>query len=284
MHFRWSNIAIFGGSGSIGTAIAKEMVKTDLRQINLITNDENSLWESQQYFKKEPRIEGILADIRDAETMEAILMDTDYVFNCAAIKHVPIAENFPMEAIKTNLIGLENILRACKKNHIKKLLHISTDKAVEPSSVMGATKLLCERMCLANKWKIPASIIRFGNVYGSRGSLVPIIERKLENNENVPITDKKMKRYFITLKKAAGIAVKCMEMMEGGEIFVPQMEEEFIVNIVDKIIAESGVPPSQVEIEYIGARAGEKLEEKLMTEDEKSRRKLIESIGVYMIK
>jgi FlaA1/EpsC-like NDP-sugar epimerase len=277
-----SIITVFGGTGTIGKALVKELLKHTPYKIQVVSNNENELWESDQLFKRNKNIIHFFIDIRDYDIVDNLLINTDIVFNCAAIKHVPIAENFPLEAVKTNCLGLNNILKACEVNMVTKMIQISTDKAVEPSSVMGATKLIGERMVLNRNDLLMASVVRFGNVYGSRGSLVPIVERCLENGKKIPITDANMKRYFIKIEKAVEFIVNCADIMVGGEIFIPEMESELVVNIIDNIIKESGIPPSEVEFEYIGIRPGEKIKELLLTGEEANKAEIIK--GGYVIK
>jgi len=206
----------------------------------------------------------------------------DYAFNCAALKHVPFCEENVINAVYTNILGLENILRACKLNMVQFFIHVSTDKAVQPTSVMGATKLIGERLCLSKDWFTMVSVVRFGNVFGSRGSLIPVIERNLMDGKVVPLTDERMKRYFITVEKAAQFIINAMKIMDGGEIFVPEMKELFITDVIDEVIRESGIPPSEVTIDIIGKRPGEKLRERLMTTEEELRK--IKRGEVYIIK
>jgi len=161
-------------------------------------------------------------------------------------------------------------------------IHVSTDKAVQPTSVMGATKLIGERLCLSKDWFTMVSVVRFGNVFGSRGSLIPVIERNLMDGKVVPLTDERMKRYFITVEKAAQFIINAMKIMDGGEIFVPEMKELFITDVIDEVIRESGIPPSEVTIDIIGKRPGEKLRERLMTTEEELRK--IKRGEVYIIK
>ena len=204
-----------------------------------------------------------------------------FCFNCAALKHVDLCEQNVIESVKTNILGLDNILNACSLNHVQKIVHVSTDKAVEPSSVMGATKLIGERLCLSYK-NLNVAIVRFGNVYGSRGSLVPIINRCLDNGKEILLTDIRMKRYFIQLKDAASIICEAMKNMNGGEIFIPKMQEHKVIDIIYDLITKRGFKLNEVNIREVGARKGEKLTEKLMTESEAENAKELK--GVYMIK
>ncbi len=281
--FKNESIAIFGGTGSIGQAILKELLKINSCQVIVASNNENELWETSRKFKDNTNIMYKFCDIRNYESVNDICYDAAFVFNCAAMKHVPICEENVIEAVYTNLIGLNNIILTCKNNFVLKLIQISTDKAVNPTSVMGATKLIGERLCLSNNdYEIlKISCVRFGNVYGSRGSIVPIIQDKLQKDKRLPLTDTRMKRYFIKIERAAKFIIDSMIMMEGGEIFVPEMEEKYIVDLFEDLILESGIPRTKVTIEDIGIRSGEKITEKLMTAKEEARKVKIE--GGYKI-
>ena len=165
MFFEHARIVIFGGSGSIGTAIAKEILKENPEIVYIVSNDENSIVEARKLFKINQNIECAILDVRDLHALEYFLDNIDAVFNCAAIKHVDLAEEFPLEAVKTNIFGLDNILRACKMQGVTHFIQISTDKVVEPTSVMGATKLIGERLALTyNEEILQTAVVRFGNV------------------------------------------------------------------------------------------------------------------------
>ena len=281
--FKNKRVAIFGGTGSIGQAILKELIKIDC-YITVVSNNENELWETSRKFKDNDNIIYKFCDIRNYESVnDTCLPYIDYVFNCAAMKHVPICEENVINSVYTNIIGLHNIILGCKNNIVLKLIQISTDKAVEPTSVMGATKLIGERLCLSNNSSgiTKISCVRFGNVYGSRGSIVPIIQDKLQKDKHLPLTDTRMKRYFIKIEKAAEFIINSMIMMEGGEIFVPEMEEIYIVDLFEDLILESGIPRTEVTIEEIGIRSGEKITEKLMTAKEEAQK--IKIKGGYKI-
>ena len=198
--FTNKNITIFGGTGSIGTVIAKKLLSLDCcNQITLFSNSENELWQARNIFGVGPKpfenIQLTFGDIRDKKAVDKVVKYSDIVFNCAALKHIGFCEASPTDAVFTNLIGLQNIIDACNKYHLELMVQISTDKAVEPSSVMGATKLIGERMCKDNG--CPKKIIRLGNVLGSRGSLIPQLEAYLKQGNKIYITDPKMNRFFI---------------------------------------------------------------------------------------
>lgn len=264
--FEGKTITVFGGSGTIGSLIVESLQLHNPHSIRVFSNDENSLWEAEQKWGN-GRIRYLLGDIRDFRRVKRALRDVDYAFNCAAIKHVPFAEYNPIEAVDINIHGLENIIEACFICDVEKLIHISTDKVCEPSTCMGMTKGIGERLCQIrddNKGKAITKIscIRLGNVWGSRGSLIPIINYYIEHRRPIPITDLRMERYFVKPKNLQYYILKVFESMNGGEIFVPKLTNYKIIDIIHEIAGR------KYPIEVVGIRKGEKLKEILLTETE----------------
>lgn len=270
---------VFGGTGSIGSEIVKQLDKEITTEvIRVFTNDENSLFEMQRkYGKDNLKFRWILGDIREIDKVSFACRGIDSAINCAAIKHVGIAEYNPLEAIKINVFGVENIIKACFVNGVKKLIHISTDKAVEPIGVMGATKLLAERLCIiknaktGNNWNTKIAVVRLGNVLGTRGSIIPIITEQIKNGDPVTLTDGNMIRYFITLQMAGEFIIQSLSKMKGGEIFIPKMKRWNMINFLQyysRNIANELHIESQPSVIKIGRQKGEKMEEILFTEYE----------------
>ena len=270
-----SEIVIFGGTGSIGTLIADKLltVKPHVSKLLLFSNNENELWEAKNHFSNQesslPHIEYIFGDIRDKSSVISAIKNADYVFNCAALKHIGFCEKAPIDAVKTNILGLMNIIEVCNKEYIKLFVHISTDKAVEPTSVMGATKMIGERLCKDNG--CPKAIIRLGNVLNSRGSLIPQLEKYWESKGKLFITDKRMKRYFITQPELADFIIKVCKMASSlppfnrGNIYIPKMDEVLIMDLVHEFCNQKGINP---DIEFFGKGDAEKLREKLYSQSE----------------
>ncbi len=265
--FENKTICVLGGTGSIGGYIVEEFIKKNDKDnlnciIRIVSNDENSLYMRQQEWGKREDLRYQLGDVRDYIRMLRVLKNVDYVFNCAAIKHVPFAEYNPMEAVQTNIIGLDNIINACVERKIKKLFHISTDKAVNPCNVMGATKLIGERM-IQMRWAQNPTIdmvcLRCGNVFGSRGSIAPYIRECKKNGLVIKVTDPRMERYFIYPDELIELIFDCFENGYHGDIWVPKLKSTKIMNLV------GGYP-----YEVIGSRKGEKLREELLTDLELS--------------
>lgn len=261
--FNKKSITIFGGTGTIGMLIVEALLQYDFHSIRIFSNDENSLWKCERKWGND-KLRYLLGDIRDFRRVKRAIRDVNYVFNCAAIKHVPFAEYNPLEAVNVNIYGLENIIEACLVYNIEKLLHISTDKAIRPTSIMGMTKGIGEQLCrIRNDSKGEAqtliSCIRLGNVWESRGSLVKIIEKCVREYKPIPVTDIRMERYFIKQKELQDFILKVFNRMKGGEIYIPKLKNYKIIDII-KDIAGDKYP-----ITIIGRRKGEKLKEKLIT-------------------
>jgi len=258
-------IAIFGGTGSIGTVIAEVMLEEKDNTLILVSNNEQELWESRNHFDNNERIKWVFCDIRDSKEVSKLFgyVKIDIVFNCAALKHLGFCEQFPVNAIKTNILGLENLLYHANRGLVSKFIQISTDKAVEPTSVMGASKLIGERLCREwNRLFFKVSCVRFGNVWKSRGSLYHKVKHDLEMKEEVYLTDNKMRRYFIDKEGVGKFIKRVLVDMVGGEIFIPKLVES---RIIDVIHANFG---SDVNIKEVGRHPNEKLHEKLFSEYE----------------
>lgn len=265
--FENKKICVFGGTGTIGSLIVEYLITQNPSVIRIFSNDENSLWESQQKWKygKNNNIRYLLGDIRDLDRCILALKNIDYVFNCAAIKHVPFCEYNPLESVKTNILGLDNIINACIYRRIKKLLYISTDKAVRPSTVMGACKQIGERI-LQMKWaqnpEIKMLCVRLGNVWNSRGSILPLINECKKQEKPIPITDSNMTRYFMQPEEVIDFIIESFKEGGEGEIFIPKLKT---VKILDIIHGEVGI---DYPFKEIGIRRGEKLEEELISKEE----------------
>jgi FlaA1/EpsC-like NDP-sugar epimerase len=262
-------VVIFGGTGSIGTVLTEGLIKNTSSKIILVSNNEHELWTSKNKFKEWDYIEYVFCDIRDKEELEKIFMKfyPDIVINCAALKHLNYCEEFPINTIKTNILGLENLLHISTYIGTGSFIQISTDKACEPSSVMGASKLIGERLCLQwNKFaNVKISIVRLGNVLGSRGSLIPQIKRDMEMLGKIFITDAKMERFFITKKEVWKFIKRVIDEMKGGEIFVPKLESKKILEVIEPILHESVLAIKRI---FVGKGKYEKLKEKLFSEYE----------------
>jgi len=254
-------ICVFGGTGTIGSLIVNYIRKENPAIIRVFSNDENSLWECQQEWGV-PGMRYLLGDVRNLERVRIALKNIDYVFNCAAVKHVPYAEYNPLEAVEVNIIGLDNIIKASIERKVKKVLHISTDKAVEPTTVMGCTKMISERLTQirwAQNPEVDFVIVRLGNVYGSRGSVISKVKKLAKEGKSITITNVDMERFFMQPEEVIAFIVKAFIHGKKGEIWVPRLTSTMLMEVIANEIGE-GYP-----ITIIGRRKGEKLVEILLT-------------------
>lgn len=270
-------VMVTGGGGSIGSELSRLISTLSVKKLIILDNNENGAYELIRQIEvaknSSPTVVEI-ADITDKRKMRLLFKKyrPQIVFNASAHKHVPLMEDSPEEAVKTNVYGTLNLVRFAKKYGAEVFVQISTDKAVNPTSVMGATKLLCEKLisCYAKKSSVKFTAVRFGNVLGSNGSVIPIFEKQIENGGPITLTDKRAVRYFMTVFEAVSLLVTAGSICRGGEVFVLDMGEQ--VNIYDlakKMVELSG---KQVEILETGLRQGEKLfEEPFYSAEETSK-------------
>ena len=273
--FNDKTILVTGGTGSIGFELVNQLLNYNPRTIRILSNSENELWQTQLKLKDHiSKLRFLLGDIRNFERVKRASQNVDYIFNAAAIKHVPLSEYNPMEAVNVNIHGLDNIIEAAFINNVKKVIHISTDKAVSPTTVMGATKMLGERLCLSREltkgnFKTIISCVRFGNVLGSRGSIIPLIKKQIRTGDEVTLTDAKMKRFIILTSKWVNLILNAAMIARGGEIFVLKMPVVYIKDLIEAYIeifcSRIDKNPENVNIKIIGRRLGEKLDEKLIS-------------------
>ena len=273
--FKNKVILVLGGTGSIGSEIVSQLLKFNPSTIRIFSNSENELWETKLRFRESvSQLRFLIGDIRNYERVKRACDNVDFIFNAAAIKHVPFSEYNPMEAINVNIHGLENVIEAAFECGAEKLIHVSTDKAVNPTTVMGATKMLGERLCISRELakgdhKTKISCVRFGNVLGSRGSILPLIKSQIENGNKVTLTDKNMKRFFLSISQAVELILRAAVLAHGGEIFVLKMPVLLIKDLFEVIIEDYtpklGKDPNAIKIEIIGPRPGEKLDEELIS-------------------
>jgi len=258
--FNDKNILITGGTGSFGKQfVATLLKKYKPNKIIIYSRDELKQFEmAQQYNQKCMRY--FIGDIRDAKRLQKAMQEVDIVVHAAALKHVPIAEYNPMECIKTNIIGSQNVIDACLANNVPFTIALSTDKAASPANLYGASKLASDKLFVAannltGKHKIKFSVVRYGNVLGSRGSVIPFFKKLIADGATeLPITEPNMTRFWITLQEGVDFVLKNFERMQGGEIFVPKIASMKMTDLA------SAIAPNLPQ-KIIGIRAGEKLHE-----------------------
>lgn len=265
--FNKASVLITGGTGSFGQLCVRSILR-DYEPARLIvfSRDELKQFEMQQTFNQ-PCMRYFLGDVRDIERLRQAMRGVDYVIHAAALKQVPAAEYNPMEAVKTNIHGAENVVRAALDNEVHKVIALSTDKAANPINLYGATKLASDKLFVAANnvsggHRTKFSVVRYGNVVGSRGSVVPFFRKLLaEGAPGLPITDPRMTRFWITLQEGVDFVIKNFARMHGGEIFVPRIPSVRIVDLAEAMAP--GLPTK-----HVGIRPGEKLHEVMCPRDD----------------
>lgn len=268
-----SSVLITGGTGSLGKALLKEVLgTTTARRVVVFSRDELKQYNLRSEFKDDPRIRWFIGDVRDIERLKRALHGIDYVIHAAALKQVDTGEYNPMEFIKTNVIGSQNVIDASISAQVKKVVALSTDKASSPINLYGATKLTADKLFVAaNNYSFSYgtifSVVRYGNVMGSRGSVIPYFRNLALQGKPLPLTDLRMTRFWISIDAAVKFVLSSLEFMSGGELYVPRIPSMKLVDLA------KAVDPTAKIVE-IGMRPGEKLHEEMISADD-SRRTVI---------
>ncbi|MDD6212483.1 MAG: nucleoside-diphosphate sugar epimerase/dehydratase [Clostridiales bacterium] len=269
-------VLVTGGGGSIGSELCRQIASYHPRQLIILDIYENNAYDLQMELNRkipELNMEVLIASVRDKIRIESIFNEyhPDIVFHAAAHKHVPLMEKSPNEAIKNNVVGTFNVAQAANKYHVKKMILISTDKAVRPTNIMGASKRICEMIIqeFSQKSRTEYAAVRFGNVLGSNGSVIPLFRKQIEAGGPVTITHPDITRFFMTIPEAVSLVLQAGAFARGGEIFILDMGEPVrILDMAEKMIRLSGkVPNEDIEIQFVGLRPGEKLYEELLIDD-----------------
>lgn len=278
--FRNKNVLVTGGAGSVGQELVKEILKHHPKVVRVLDIDESRQFEFQQKLKGFKNVRFLLGDVRDEGRLRYAVEGIDILFHAAALKHVESCEYNPFEAVKTNVIGTQNVIDVSIKEGVGKVIFTSSDKAVNPTNVMGATKLLCERLITAANYykgarEIVFSSVRFGNVIGSRGSVTPLFKGQIQAGGPLTVTEPNMTRFVMLMSRALELLFKATEMAQGGEVFIFKMPavkvSELAKTMVESIAPKCGHPPENIKIKVTGSKPGEKMYEELMTEDESKR-------------
>jgi UDP-glucose 4-epimerase len=269
--FKNKTILIIGGTGSFGQAFLDRIIKSQFKKINILSRDEKKQ-EDLRNFYKNSKISFYIGDIRDKMSIMEPMHNVDYVFHAAALKQVPSCEFYPLEAIKTNVLGTQNVLDCAVEAKVKKLIVLSTDKAVYPINAMGMTKALMEKIIIAKsrtlkKNETKVMITRYGNVLFSRGSVLPLFIKQIINKEKITVTDMNMTRFLMTLDDAINLVQFAINEGENGNIYIPKTPGTNIKTLVNALLNIYNYSKSKVSI--IGIRHGEKMSETLMSKEEK---------------
>ncbi|WP_010529272.1 polysaccharide biosynthesis protein [Lentibacillus jeotgali] len=267
--FQNKTILITGGTGSWGHELVKKLLPFQPKEIRIFSRNEFAQVKMKRAFLDDSYIKFVIGDVRDFEAVNEAAMNVDYIFHLSALKHVPICEDQPSEALKTNVYGTENIIKASLNQNVKKVIDVSTDKAVEPINFYGLTKAIGEKLIIqANQLSNHTRFvcIRGGNVIGTNGSVIPFFKEQMTSHHTVPLTSKEMTRFFLTVSQAIDLLLYASEQAIGGEIFVMKMKACRIVDLVE--VLERHFATKDVAINEFGIRPGEKLHEVLVSNAE----------------
>ena len=276
--YKNKKILITGAAGTVGKEIVKQLHSFKPAELRLMDNNETEMFFLMEaYGNGKDNVFCFLGDVRDSDKIEKLSKDIDIVIHCAALKHVYLSEYNPFDVVQTNIIGVENIIRAATACNVKRVLFTSSDKAVNPTNVMGTSKLMGERLITAanavrQDSKTILSSTRFGNVLASRGFVVPLFMKQIKNGGPVTVTDKSMTRFVMTIDKAARLVLQSVPISKGGEVFVTKMPTIKIPDLAEVMIKmlapKYGFQPSDIETVEIGGKPGEKMYEELMSDEE----------------
>lgn len=266
-----ATLMITGGTGSFGKMLTQTLLdNAKLRRLIIFSRDELKQYEMEQSFSSHQNQESLrffIGDVRDRNRLDMALRGVDYVIHAAAMKHVPIAEYNPFECIKTNIFGAQNLAEAAINCGVKKIIALSTDKAASPLNLYGASKLASDKIfvaanALGGSQEFSCSVVRYGNVLGSRGSVVPFFKKLIaEGADHLPVTDIRMTRFWITLRQGVDFVLSSLKMMQGGEIYIPKIPSMKVLDMARSLAPD-------LEIREIGIRPGEKLHEQMITRDD----------------
>lgn len=264
MNWRGASVLVTGGTGSFGRAFVACALAKGPRRVVVFSRDEHKQHEMRREFR-DARLAFAVGDVRDPRAVREALHGMSLVVHAAALKQVPVGEAHPMEAVQTNVLGASNVVEAAIEHGVPRILALSSDKAVHPVNVYGATKLLAERIVLqaatrGDRGRTRFSCVRYGNVLGSRGSVVPELKRQRASG-SVAVTDPGTTRFWWTIGDAAGFVMRCAGLMKGGEVFVPRMRASLLTDLVKAVVPETPV-------RVTGRRPGDKVHELLVSRDE----------------
>jgi len=278
--FKDKTVLVTGSCGTVGAELVRQLVRNETTHVVCIDNNETELFFQIEQYRNSNKVSGHLADVRDREALDLRMRGVDIVLHAAALKHVGLCEDSPAQAIATNIQGTQNVIDTAQKNGVERVIFTSSDKAVNPTNVMGTSKLMGERLMTAAaettkngldvRTKKTGTIFastRFGNVLGSRGSVVPLFRRQIEAGGPITLTDREMTRFIMTLEEAARLVLESVWLARGGEVMITKMPIARIEDIA-YVMRDELVQSRTIEITEIGAKPGEKMYEELMNEEE----------------
>ena len=268
MTFKNKILLITGGTGSFGNAVLDKFLNSEISEIRILSRDEKKQHDMRVNYNN-PKIKFYIGDVRDKESINSVIKGVDYIFHAAALKQVPSCEFFPLEAVKTNILGTDNVLSVAIKNNVKKVICLSTDKAVYPINAMGVSKAMMEKVFVAKSRTSNSTIIcgtRYGNVMASRGSVIPHFYDQIKNDKDITVTDPNMTRFMMTLDDAVNLVLYAFENGNSGDIFVQKSPATTIGELAATM---KKIYHSSVKIKTIGIRHAEKIHETLLSKEER---------------
>ena len=282
--FKDKIVLITGGTGSIGSELVKQILLYEPKQIRVLSRDENKQYYLLQKLNYPKNLRLLIGDIRDLERLNKAMEKVDIVIHAAALKHVPLCEYNFSEAIKTNIIGSQNVIEAALKNRVPKVIAISTDKAAYPNNVMGVSKLMMEKIFInanfySSNFNSVFSCVRFGNILFSNGSVLPLWQKQIAQSSSINITDPSMTRFFISKEQAIELVIKATSLAQGGEIFVLKMPSIKIEDLANHFIKKF---PSKIDIIKVSPREGEKKHEAILDGSDLNK-KIIENDSMFIV-
>jgi FlaA1/EpsC-like NDP-sugar epimerase len=278
--FKDRTVLVTGGSGSFGKVIVRRLLQLGPRVVRIFSRDESKHFEMRRDFGERADVRFLVGDVRDKERLLRAMEDVEIVYHAAGLKHVVSCEYNPFEAVKTNIIGTQNVIDAAMEARAQKVIFTSTDKAVNPCNTMGATKLMAEKLMTAANQRRGSretvfATVRFGNVLGPRGSVVPHFQHQLRTRRRITVTNPDMTRYVMNEANAVDLVLRATELAQGGEIFILKMPAIRVGDLAEVMVetyaAAHDIPREHIEVETIGALPGEKIYEELMTAQEQTR-------------
>lgn len=288
--FKGKRVLVTGAAGTIGRALVSRLLSLDIDRLYGLDNIETEIFYLETQYKADARFVAVFGDIRDYDKLHHVINEVQIVFHGAALKHVTVCERAPFDAVQTNIIGVKNLIDAALASSVERVIFMSSDKAVNPTNVMGTSKLMGERLITAansmrSNHQAIFSSTRFGNVLGSRGSVVELFKRQIEAGGPITITDPAMTRFVMSPQQAVDLVIQSSTLARGGEVFVTKMQNLAIADLanvmVNMLAPLQGLRPAKIEKKYLGSRPGEKFYEELLSEEET--RRTIELVAHFVV-
>ena len=290
--FEGKTILVTGGTGSIGLEIVRQLMKYNPKVIRIFARHEDRHYQVMNDFGLNSGgvLRFVVGDVRDRDRLRMAMDGVDIVFHAAALKHVPICEYNPFEAVKTNIIGTQNVIEIARELNVPQVIGISTDKVAEPQGVLGVSKLMAEKLFLATHYyqgnkNTKFACVRFGNVLGSRGSLLPLLKRQILSNKEITVTNPEMTRFVMTIPQAVNLVLSAANLSQGQEVFILKMPAARLGDLIEAAVQYyaplAGKKAEEVKVRVIGTRAGEKFHERLLADHELDR--VLETDEMYIL-